>query len=333
MFFVHPAVAWLTEGAKATPYFRNLMHVSGMIAPTFMFLAGISIAMIADRARSSGKDERETKKRIAKRGLEILLLGYGLHLLMYLLSGASGSFQRALKVDILHCIGLSMIIAPWVAWPRRGINFGALIIAVIMSFLSMVMYRLPIQDVLPPFIGGWLTPRSPYSLFPFVPYAEWIMFGLFVGPFFVSGTASKQSERKFWAALLISAALMWLTGEGIKYLYYACSMNTWKVDVPQVKGVPHFFWFKGAVVLLLFVASRLTTSLFDKVRFSFFVRFGRLSLFAYCVHLIIIYPLIGRFFYDRLDAKGQIIGSVLLTSVMLGLALLWERFRVKKGNH
>lgn len=327
MFFVHPAVAWMSPAAKNTTYFRNFMQVSGMIAPTFMFLAGFSIAIIAHRTLAGGKDFHQAKIRIAKRGLEILLVGYGLHLFMYFLSGAHGPFVRALKVDILHCIGLTMALVPWIALPKTRMNYAALALALFLPLLSMVLYRLPIGDILPTYIAGYFTSRTKYTLFPFIPYAAWIMFGLFFGSLFLNGTSSAEKEKRFWTIVVLAAVLMWVAGFGFKYVYYAAHFDKWGVDKPQVVGVPHFFWTKGAVVLLLLVLSRITAPLFEKIKGSFVVEFGRYSLFSYCVHLLIIYPMAGSWFSKRLGPGGHLLSSVGLTAVMAVSLLVWKRIR------
>ena len=328
MFFVHPATAWLSAETKTTEYFRNFMQVSGMIAPTFMFLAGLSIAIIADRADRSGKDMQVVKRHISKRGLEILLLGYGLHIVMYLLSGAGGPFVRALKVDILHCIGLTMAIVPWIAFPKGRFNFTALILAVLLPPLSMLLYRLPIGETLPSWIAGYFTSKTKYTLFPFIPYSTWILFGLFFGPLFLRGTEStRRVEQIFWMRVVLSAVIMWFLASRFKSLYYAAHLDTWRADKPQVVGVPHFFWTKGAVILVLLTFFRVTAPLFDRVKQSFFVEFGRRSLFAYCVHLLIIYPLAGSYFYNRLGIFGHLLASTALTALMFLLVLFWNRLR------
>ncbi len=328
MFFVHPAVAWMRPDAKKSDYFRNFMQVSGMIAPTFMFLAGLSIALIAHRAEVTGKDLSVVKKRISRRGLEILLLGYALHIFMYLLSGAGGPFVRALKVDILHCIGLTMAIVPWIAFPKGRINVVALAGALLLPPLSMLLYRLPIGDVLPSYIAGYFTSKTKYTLFPFVPYATWILFGLFIGPLFIRGIAgSPMEERRFWIKVILAAVAMWFIADGLKYLYYAAHLDKLDVDKPQVVGVPHFFWTKGAVILFLLTLSRFTAPIFDKTKGSFLVEFGRFSLFCYCAHLLIIYPLAGSYFYNRLGPAWHIVSAIALTVVMTGLLMLWKRIR------
>ena len=326
MFFVHPAVAWMTPEAKAGSYFRNFMHVSGMIAPTFMFLAGLSIAVIASRARDKGTDEGKARRRVSKRGLEILLLGYGMHLFMYTIGGAWGPFVRALKVDILHCIGLTMALIPWIAWPRRTVNYTALALTVLLPFLGVVLYRLPIGENLPTYIAGYLTSRTKYTLFPMIPYAAWMMLGLFFGPLYLKGAAEGgKRELRLWLLTAFAAAAMWFIGGGLKSVYYSLHIDTWGIDTPQVKGVPHYFWMKGAVVLLLFIVARITTGIFDRFRTQFWVFFGRHSLFSYCVHLFIIYPLAGAYLSKRLDARGHLIGSALLTATML-LLLLAQKY-------
>ena len=68
MFFVHPAVAWMTAEAKDSLYFLYSMRVSGIVAPTFLTLAGISVALIADSGKRKGISTFDLKRRVAVRG-------------------------------------------------------------------------------------------------------------------------------------------------------------------------------------------------------------------------------------------------------------------------
>ena len=326
MFFVHPAAAWLTPEAKTGTYFRNFMHISGMIAPTFMFLAGLAISLVLSRAAASGADTHKTRLRISRRGVEILLLGYGMHFLMYFWSGAWGPLVRALKVDILHCIGFTMALLPWIARSNRTVNLPALALTLALPFLSMWMHRLPIGETLPTYLAGYLTSRTEYTLFPVIPYGAWMTFGLFFGPLFLRNTQNGgRAELRFWLTVAAAAVLMWFGGKGIKILYYAWNLHTWGTETPQVKGIPHYFWMKGAVLLLLLCAARLSTALFDRFSRRFWILFGRHSLFAYCVHLLIIYPVSGAYLSKRLSPPEHLAGSVILTGTMFLLVLMEER--------
>ncbi len=325
MFVVHSAVAWLNTSAKTELYFTYLMRAAGMVAPTFMFLAGLSVAIIVYRNKTSGKDERQTKTRIAKRGLQILILGYALHLIMYVMSGMKGDAMRVFKVDILHCIGLSMLASSYIAWSKKQFNVSALLIALFLPVLSTIIYRFPVSNWLPSYLASYITIKSKYALFPVIPFAAWFMFGLFVGPIYIKAIENKQNEKHFWIRIIMSGILMFIIGKGIKYLYYAYDLDVLGVDTPQPKGLLHDFFFKGAVVLFLFFVSRITTKIIEKIPYTFVSQFGRSSLFAYCAHLLLIYPVAGNFLHRQITATQHAVLSIVLILVMFALTVFWDR--------
>ena len=327
MFHVHSAVAWLDPEYKSSLYFKYSMKLSGMIAPVFMFLAGISIGLIAKRTASSPEATKTAKYRVFKRGLQLWLIGYGLHLVFYILSGHLNNWTRILKVDILHCIGLTMAVTPWLAWPKHRLNIPALLIFIGAPLLSMLMYRLPITDHVPIGIAAYVTIPSKLSLFPIIPYTAWIMLGLFIAPLFNHALNSRNSERLFWIGLILGAIAMWCIGRWLKWGYYSLSLDRWGTDTPQVKGVLHFFWLKGAFVLGTFAIFRIAALLFDRLKPTFFVCFGKESLFAYCLHLFVVYPILGSYFKKSLSVQEHMLASFTLTCVMFLLVLIWTKYR------
>ncbi len=329
MFHVHSAVAWMSPNAKQTLYFKYAMKISGMVAPVFMFLAGISMTLVTERLYQKGVSVVEIRKRIAKRGLQIVAMGYGLHLFFYLLSGHYARWIRVFKVDILHCIGLSMVITACLIRPRRAgrVNFSALAIFVGAPLLSMVLYRLPVDAYLPAPIAAYFSTTTRLSLFPVIPYISWICLGLVVAPFFISADHNERQRRRFWIGLALWALALWFAGLGLKSLYYLLCLDTLGTTTPQVKGILHFFFLKGAFVLGLFLFFGTTARLFDRFPKPFWVRFGKFSLFAYCVHLAIIYPFFGSSFRRRLSVFPHMAATLSLTIVMLGLVMAYDRLK------
>ena len=327
MFHVHSAVAWMTPEAKSTLYFKYSMKVSGMVAPVFMFLAGISMMLVYDKLLSQGIELSSIRRRLFRRGLQILAMGYGLHALFFLLSGHWTYWLRIFKVDILHCIGLSMMCASRICLPKpdRRINLPALALFLGAPVLSMILYRAPV-DSLPTPIAAYFSTTTKLSLFPIIPYGAWLGLGLFIAPFFLHGQHSNRSMRRFWIGIALCAVAMWFAGKGAKSLYYSLHLDRLGTEVPQVKGVLHFFLKKGAFVLLLFLVFGLTAPLFDRIKKRYLVRFGKTSLFAYALHLAIVYPFFGSVFRRSLTIHTHIVATLAITVIMFGAVVAYEHF-------
>lgn len=330
MFFVHPAVAWMTPEAKESPYFLYTMRISGMVAPTFLFLAGISVAIIADRGAHRGISTFELKKKVTIRGLQIFLIGYGLHLFSFLTSGFSGHWLRVFKVDVLNCIGLCLMSFPWIAWPKRTLNIMALVLFLVLPFAAIVTYRLPVEANLPAAIAGFVHTDAKLAQFPVIPYGAWIALGLLIGPLWTTASQAPKKETVFWLCIAIAAIALFATGKGIKWAYYNYNLDSIGVDTPQRRGLAHLFWMKAGFVMGLFLLGRITDSFFNRFKLEVMVIFGKTSLFAYCVHLLIIYNLLGRYLGRRLDMAGHFIASILLSLVMFVLTRWWQRLDIQR---
>jgi uncharacterized membrane protein len=332
MFFVHPAVAWMTPAAKKTAYYAWAMRVSGMVAPVFLFLAGVSVALIAAKGRAKGIPERNSVRRVSKRGLEIVLIGYAFHISTYLLNGCGGSWTKMLKVDVLQCIGLSLALFPWIAWPKRAFNPAALLLFALMPIAAMLTHRLPIVETLHTGIAQYLTTRAKPAQFPFIPYSTWIALGLFIGPMWAAALRSKKNALAFWCGLVLLAVAFYVAGKGIEWIYYHYNLEEMGAYEPQTRGLAHAFWLKGAFVLGLFVLSRATAFLLDRFPKDVFILFGKTSLFSYVAHLIVIYHVAGPFLARKLNGVQHAVASLVLSGAMFLLAIAWVRLKARKRH-
>lgn len=336
MFFVHTVSAWLAPEYRAGLYWRYSMNISGMVAPVFVFLAGVSVAIYAKRNAAAGGNPKNAQRRIARRGLQIFLVGYGLHLTFFLLSFMSGSWQRVFKVDILHCIGLSLFLLTKIAWPgsKTRFNWTAAVLFLALPVLAWGAYRLPLEEWLPFFISPYLTTKSPLALFPLVPYATWLALGLFVGPIWLDSMDTPKRELRFWQYLVVTAVSMFAMGEMLEFAYSHYSFQTLWLDTNespvQTRGLVHLFWIKAAFVLVLFAVARVTTPVLKKKLKRPLLFFGRESLFAYCTHLIMVYSLLGRFFIKRIQPVEHVVSALVLTLMMYCFVLIFDYLRLKR---
>jgi hypothetical protein len=240
-------------------------------------------------------------------------------------SGGHGSWTRILKVDILHCIGASLVVFPWIAWPRKKVNLAALICFLLIPFSSMVLFRLPIETWLPVGVSGYFKTNAPRTQFSFIPYSAWIAFGLFVGPLWLAHKNGRSDERRFWIGIVAAAIGLYAAGEGLEWIYYHYDIGHWGTETPQTRGLPQVFWMKGAFVLGFLLVSRLTAPFLDKLKPDTLVLLGKTSLFAYCAHLFVIYNVLGRHLKHRLSAGEHLVASFALSVAMLVLCFGWLR--------
>src|SRR5262245_42969120 len=118
MFQTHAYDSWTRDADRANLFWWTSRHLGGFPSRLFLFLAGVSLMLRFEGNRKKNVPLAEARLGAAKRGLEVLALGYLFRLTEWLLGGAGMSFIRdLLRVDILNCIGVSLIIAAYIASP------------------------------------------------------------------------------------------------------------------------------------------------------------------------------------------------------------------------
>jgi uncharacterized membrane protein len=329
MFVVHTPLPWMRREYVDGEYGSVIFQISGMIAPVFLFLAGLAAAAIACRAHEK-QDGGSFRLRIARRGLEVLLVGYGLNLAFFALRGFEGGTNLIFKVDVLPCIGASLALAALLVQPRRGFSVPALAAAIVLVVGAQVTWRSPLADYLPNAIAGYLTFIKGASRFPLFPYAGWVAIGVLVGQLWWRAIREPRSERRFFVALVATGAALFVAGFLAKWIYYRYGLHQLGTNGAPPRTTVHHFLFKTGVVFGLFGLARLTAGLLDRIPREGLVLFGRTSLFAYCVHLIAAYHVAGPILKRSLGPAGHVVGVIALTAAMHGLCTAWSSWRVRR---
>src|SRR6202046_4350553 len=109
MFQVHAYDSWLNASARETKFFRWSQLGGTLPAPLFLFLAGVSFALVTDRMRSKGISANEIALTTIRRGAEIYALGLLFRVQEFILGQPWAPWTDLLRVDILNTIGLSMM--------------------------------------------------------------------------------------------------------------------------------------------------------------------------------------------------------------------------------
>jgi uncharacterized membrane protein len=329
MFVVHTPSPWMLPAYVSGDYGRVISQISGMIAPLFLLLAGVSAAVIACRALEKGEGV-PFRGRIARRGLEVLLAGYGLNLAFFVLRGFDGGLELILKIDVLQCIGASLALSALLAAPRRARNWPALIAAIVFVLGAQVTWRSPPHELLPAGIAGYFTFIQGAARFPLFPYAGWVALGVFLGQRWWLATKAPETERRFFAGLVVPGAGCGGLGFATKWAYYRFGLHQlWTNGVPPRTTVHHFL-FKAGIVFWLFTAARLAKAAASTVPGKGLVLFGRTSLFAYCGHLIAVYHLFGPFLAHSVGPLGHLLGVAALTGLMVAACLGWVALRARR---
>ena len=194
MFEVHSYDSWLNASARETHFFKWSQLSGTLPAPLFLFLAGVSCALVTDKSRKKGIPPNQIARTMILRGLEILALGYLFRLQEYLLGLPWAPWTDLLRVDILNTIGVSIVLVGFLcrlAQSRTASIALALGATAVIALATPPIYTTWRPRWLPWFLESYLngvhTFKSPQPwLFPIFPWTGFAFAGLAVG-FFLFG--------------------------------------------------------------------------------------------------------------------------------------------------
>jgi len=110
MFQTHCYDAWLGGDARNTRFLKGSQLLGTLPAPLFLFLAGVSFALVADKLIRKNLSPAEITRTMLRRGAEIFAFGLLFRLQEYLIAWGWAPWSDLFRVDILNIIGLSMIL-------------------------------------------------------------------------------------------------------------------------------------------------------------------------------------------------------------------------------
>jgi uncharacterized membrane protein len=339
MFQTHCYDSWLRPNLHDTRLYKWSQLGGTLPAPLFIFLAGVSMALMTQRLREKGLARNAVARQTILRGAEIFALGILFRFQEYALGYKWVPWTDLLRVDVLNILGLSMMLmaamcwftwAPAVAVARSRSMFAALVTAALIALATPPLWTTARPSVLPwpleSYINGVHTFNEPqHWLFPIFPWSGFAFAGLAVGFSLFCGFARRRETLFF----------LGLGGTGV----LACALALWFDALPiRVYTVydfwhsnPNFFVMRcGVVLIILFLTYAWCRWGLAQKGLSPVIQLGTTSLLVYWVHIEFVY---GRF--SILPKHGSSIpkatlGLLLIFLAMLGLSMLRTRF--KKGR-
>ena len=332
MFQVHAYDSWLNPSAREATFFKWSQLSGTLPAPLFLFLAGVSFALVTDKMRRKGVPATEIARKTILRGAEILALGYGFRLQEYLLGLPWAPWTDLLRVDILNTIGFSMILMGVVCWFAR--TRAANLLLALLATAAIALATPPLYTTWRPgwlpwflesYINGVHTFKTPQPwLFPVFPWAAFAFAGLALGFFLFDDWAIKNQAKTVALLGALGIALyyfsMWLDARPVQlYAVY----DYWHTS-------PNFFLARVGILLVLFPLSYVWCSaVVSRIPFSPMVQMGQTSLLVYWVHIEFVY---GRFSILKKGAQSiamATFGLLIITTAMVLLSVARTRW---KGN-
>jgi uncharacterized membrane protein len=327
MFQTHCYDSWLGGSARKSTFFMWSQLGGTLPAPLFLFLAGISFALVTDKLRRKGLPAGQVAATTLRRGAEIFGLGLLFRMQEFLIAWGWAPWSDLFRVDILNTIGLSMMLMALLCWlvlattkgARSALGLSAAGTGLAISLLTPPLWTVwrprwlpwPIES----YINGVHNLDRPQPwLFPIFPWTAFAFIGLAIGFFLVSDWARKEGA----GALLLAGA------SGVALIYAARWLDHRPVQLYSVYDFwhtsPNFFLIRVGLLLVILAATYLWCRWGPgHWGFSPLIQMGQTSLLVYWVHIEFVY---GRFSILAKRAQDIRTASLGLLTIFLAMLLL-----------
>jgi uncharacterized membrane protein len=190
-------------------YFR------GITAPTFFTISGLIFTYLLLKAKENGHEKLRMRKGIIR---GFFLIGVGYLIRIPFLSWFSGNFNSYfLVIDVLQCIGLSLIliIVLYFLCAKKTFLFSIVVLLIgFLLFLSEPLYRTLSFETVPLIFNNYVS-KSKGSVFTIIPWFGYIAFGAFLATLFY-----KNMHQKYFKPITISCFLL----VGSILIFYSSSL-------------------------------------------------------------------------------------------------------------
>jgi uncharacterized membrane protein len=330
MFQTHCYDSWLRPAARDTRFFGWSQLMGTLPAPLFLFLAGVSVALVTNRMQRNGVSRNKVAAATIRRGAEIFGLGLLFRVQEFALGYPKAPWTDLLRVDILNVIGASIMLMGALCWLgkeklRSGILAGG--VAGCVAMLTPLLWTTWQPRWMPWFLESYVdgchnlgTPQP--WLFPLFPWAAFAFAGLAAGFFLVCDWARVQAGR----------SMVVLGGAGAIFFVLGWCFDSLPARLYPVYDFwhtsPNFFLMRTGAVLVIVAGSYAWCRWGPgRLAFSPLIRMGQASLLVYWVHVEFVY---GRFSILTKHAQtiaGASLGLLIIFVAMTALA--WTRLQTK----
>ena len=305
-------------------FYSVWLYFRGITAPVFFTVSGFIFTYLLIKSKDSGWQNPRVKKGL-KRGLQLVLIGYLLRL--NVLGLFLGELYNAFYlVDVLHCIGISLIAIVGVyllATRRYNFVFPSILLLITLAlFLFEPYYKQWSFSFLPDALANYFT-KANGSVFTIIPWLGYTTLGGFVSVLF----AKYKSLKNFYPitislSLILGLALIFGSSASFIFLFEQTG-----IELFQLIEYNNYLFIRLGDVFVVFalfmIFRRFATN-------KTILSIGANTLSIYVIHFIILYGsftglgLYG-FFNHQLNPVQAIVGAALFMFVCTFLALKYAK--------
>lgn len=339
MFQTHCYDSWLGGPAREGQFIK-LSQLGGTLpAPLFLFLAGVSSALVTDKLRQKGVGADDIARKTILRGVQVFLLALLFRVQEFLLGLPHAPWTDLLRVDILNAIGLSLVMTGLTCriaavggtndvrrLRKKSIGIAVAVAAAIAAVTPQLWTTWqPHWRAwwLESYINGVHTFGTPQPwLFPLFPWSAFAFAGLAAG--FLLQT--EWARRKETLAMILAgaggvalAALgIWLDARAFQL--YAVH-DFWHTS-------PNFFLVRtGVVMIILFAGYAWCRWGAGQWGFSPLIELGKSSLLVYWVHIEFVYGGLSILPKRGVGIAAATAGLLAIFMAMTMLAVFRSKFK------
>ena len=307
-------------------YFR------GITAPVFFTVSGFIFTYLMTRVPQRGFENPRIKKGV-KRGLQLLVIAYLLRLNLFgLFKGVL--YDSFFLVDVLHCIGLSIlaIIGVYLLTCKgRKILFPLALLGIsLILFLFEPAYKLWDLSYLPDALANYIS-KANGSVFTVIPWLGYTAFGAFLSTIF---THYKSAKNLYPVAIPVAAL------SGFLLIFFSSnlfeSLSQWTgIELFMAIALNNYLFIRLGDVLVVFALFMLFR---EYLKNKTLLRIGQNTLSIYVIHFVILYGSftgLGVYYFFNHSVSPQLVipAAIFFMIICSYLALLYDRYEtlIKKS--
>jgi uncharacterized membrane protein len=329
MFQGHCYDSWLAPSARGGRFYRYSQLLDTMPAPIFLFLCGVSFALVTERLRQKGVSRGAIARQTMLRGAEIYGAGFLFRLQEFVLGYPKAPWTDLLRVDVLNILGLAMILMGLICWisaagnavvSRRVTMVTGVLLSAVVAIATPLLWTTYRPQFLPwpieSYIDGVHTYGAPQPwIFPIFPWVGFAFFGLATGFLLLSDTARRNHTATITAlggtgALAAGLALLF---DRLPFHLYS-TYDYWHSS-------PLFFLMRCAILLMMLLAVFAWCKWgWARTGFSPAIQLGQTSLLVYWAHVEFVYGRLSILPKERSGIAAATIGLLVICVAMLRLS-------------
>jgi uncharacterized membrane protein len=317
---------------QKTKGFHYLDLLNGMVAPSFIFMAGFAFTLgLARKWEQLLRGEKTLLLQI-RRLLFVIAVGYWLHIPIWSLRGmlrmSRESWIYFLRADVLQTIAISLLVSLLIALifrSKRVLMILLCVLAVAVVFVTPFLQEINPLTYFPAPVAAYVNYHNS-SLFPLFPWSAYAFLGTLFSYLYllVKGT---ERESRLFMVLFVGGCILLISGFALFYVPWSYSHY-----VDPARSSPRFFMLRLGFVFMTLSSLWLYERKW-KPQSSILSITGQESLFIYGLHLLIVYGSvivpysIARNVGSNLTYLPSFLISALLITLMVVCGVAWYQIK------